>query len=82
MREIELRTGTHQFVAIVEIPPFPDRGLPEVVVWGIRTFLISVVTDGDESRSIYTEVFAYMSLTPSPGLPVSPRPMKTALAVK
>ena len=43
MREVELWTADDHFVAVVEIAPFPDRGMPEVVRWGDRVF-IQVVT--------------------------------------
>ena len=70
MRQIELRTASHDFVAVVEIPPFPDAGLPEVVIWGSRTF--SRVPDVQHlDRVVYAEVFACVALTPSPGLPVT-----------
>jgi hypothetical protein len=69
MMEIELRTDQGHFVAVVEIPPFPDSGLPEVVVWGTRTFLLARDAEPPTARVVYEEGFAVMSLTPSPGLP-------------
>jgi hypothetical protein len=69
MREIELRVSTGEFVAVVEIPPFPDQGLPEVVMWGVRTFLRTPEPKEAPGRPVYTEGFAVMSLTPSPGKP-------------
>ena len=69
MREIELRTSSHEFVAVVEILPFPDKGLPEVVVWGERTFIRT--PDVARNRPVYTEGLTVLSLTPSPGMPLS-----------
>lgn len=67
MRAIELWTGQpkHHFVAVVDIPPFPDTALPDVVVWGTRTFRMYAL--GDHGRPRYLETFAVVSLTPSPG---------------
>lgn len=42
MREIELWTQTGEFVAVVDIPPFPDHAMPKVVMWGSRVFRVSV----------------------------------------
>ncbi len=68
MRTISLYTKDEKFVANVEIAPFADDRMPEVVTWGIRCFLhdktsIATVTD-------YFECFAYAAVTPSPGLDV------------
>src|SRR5581483_10321938 len=72
MREIELWTAlgheSPQFVAIVDIPPFPDKGMPQVVIWGDRTFK-SRETQPADARWEYDEVFCVVSLTPSPGKP-------------
>lgn len=65
MLEIELQTGTGEFVAVVEILPF--QNLPGVVVWGTRAFQIA--NQHSQGREVYTEAFATMSLTPSPGKP-------------
>lgn len=62
MRKIELRTGDGHHVAFVEILPFPGKG-PEVVLWGSRVF----VPRGESGKAFY-EVFAVVSLTPSPGV--------------
>ena len=44
MREVELWTAIgHEapaFVATVDIPPFPDKGMPQVIIWGDRTFTV------------------------------------------
>lgn len=65
MRDITLWTakGLH-FVATVQIAPFPDQGMPEVVLWGARVFRARDVqpTDGPW---VYHEVFAVASLTTS-----------------
>jgi hypothetical protein len=63
MNKIELRTATDEFVAVVELPPFPPEAMPEVVLWGSRVFKLA----GGPLN--YREVFACVSLTPSPGLP-------------
>lgn len=65
MRRVELFTGDGHFVAVVEIS-LPDRGLPEVVMWGDRTF--SKKTHGGSSLPRFEEAFAVVSFTPSPGL--------------
>lgn len=62
MRQIELYTQAGEYVATVEILPYTDGGMPKVVLWGARTFM-------RESDLHYSEVFATVSLTPSPGLP-------------
>jgi hypothetical protein len=66
MRKIELFTADQQYVSTVEVPPFPDGHMPGVVIWGSRVF--TRATDGT-----YTEAFAVMSLTPSPGLDREPQ---------
>lgn len=70
MRRIELFTQGSEggFVAVVEIAPFPDRGMPDVVLWGERTFMIARGLTGSHGRQIYREAFAFVSLTPSPGI--------------
>lgn len=68
MREIELWTADGHFVAVVDVAPFPDRGMPKIVTWGTRTFrLDEQKTQGERWR--YDECFAVVSLTPSPGRP-------------
>lgn len=62
MRRIELRTGGGDFVACVEILPFPKG--PDVVAWGERLF---VPRPGE--TDVYYEAFGITSVTPSPGLP-------------
>lgn len=77
MRDIELVTGADRgFVATVEIAPFPDDKLPDVVIWGERVFKRDgSVFLGDHRRPgtaevpRYLEAFAVVSLTPSPGKP-------------
>ena len=73
MREIELWTRDGHFVAVVDIPPFPDKGMPDVVMWGDRVFHNNAghQTDGSgkSMRWVYNEVFSCVSLTPSPGRP-------------
>ena len=68
MRRIELQVDSGEFVAIVEIPLFNDDQLPQVVMWGIRTFALWLCR-GPSGLPEYRERFAVMSLTPSPGLP-------------
>jgi hypothetical protein len=67
MREIELWTRDGNFVAVVDIPPFPDTGMPEVVMWGDRTFHNNAGHQTESKRWVYNEVFLVVSLTPSPG---------------
>lgn len=85
MREVELWTADGHFVAVVDIPPFPDRGMPKVVMWGSRVFALALSnppypqeselrTDGMwaiAGRWPYREAFAVYSLTPSPGRPMA-----------
>lgn len=61
MHRIELQTSGGDFVAFVEIAPFPPGREPDVVTWGIRTF-------AKRTRDLYVEAFAVVSVTPSPGL--------------
>jgi len=72
MREVELWTAIgHEapaFVATVDIPPFPDKGMPQVIIWGDRTFTVRETQPAD-ARWGYREVFCVVSLTPSPGKP-------------
>ena len=78
-REIELRASAGQredFVAVVEIIPFPDGRMPDVVPWGTRTFIQpspdkhpSTPRKSNEGRWVYVEAFVVWSLTASPGLP-------------
>lgn len=71
MRQVELWTGSNGgvrgFVAVVEILPFPDERLPDVIVWGERTFKNYAI--GMHGRPRYVEAFAVVSLTESPGRP-------------
>lgn len=76
MRTVELQTRDGKFVACVEITPFPDPGMPEIVAWGDRIFLRSdyrndgeVVTMPGGKPWPYREVVAHISFTKSPGLP-------------
>jgi hypothetical protein len=71
MKRIQLMTSgngaAQAFVAQVEVPPFDDKAMPDVVMWGSRAFVIHQL---DASGLwIYREAFAFVSLTPSPGLP-------------
>lgn len=71
MKVVRLVVSTGGFVADVEIAPFLDRAMPDVVMWGDRVF----VRQGAPGRKtdghwVYSEAFAVVSLTPSPGLPV------------
>lgn len=73
MREVELKTRDGDFVAVVEIAPFPDAGMPEVVMWGDRVFISELATrhqlpDDSPARWAYREGCAVVSFTPSPGL--------------
>jgi len=54
-------------VAWVEIPPLPNSQLPNVVLWGTRTFVRD--NYAPDAIPVYREAFAVASLTPSPGLP-------------
>ena len=51
MREVELWTAIgHEapaFVATVDIPPFPDKGMPQVIIWGDRTFTVRETQPAD-----------------------------------
>lgn len=69
MRQITLRTKGGGFVAVVEIAPFPDDGLPDIVAWGERVFMRSIWGKDEMGRPVYEEAFAHVSFTPSPGLP-------------
>jgi hypothetical protein len=71
LRQIELLTEDGGYVATVEVLPFPDRGMPRVVMWGVRTFVraSSAPLPRAEKPWPYIECFAAASLTPSPGLP-------------
>lgn len=72
MRIINLQ-GDRGIVAAVEIPPFPDHAMPKVVLWGSRAFTDSGRCDV-LGRRCYAEVFAVVSLTPSPGLAHDTKP--------
>lgn len=67
MKRVELRTDSGDFVAMVDVPPFPSRYDPCVVIWGDRVFVLD-----DEISGAYIEAFAVTSLTPSPGFPKPP----------
>lgn len=69
MRKVQLITKAGGFVAFVEIVPFPDAGMPDVVAWGDRLFARFAPHPDDARVWTYTEVFAVVSFTPSPGLP-------------
>jgi len=69
VRDVELQAGDGRFVAIVEIAPFPDAGLPRVVAWGARVFVRPERPSLAERMPIYVEAFAVVSFTPSPGKP-------------
>jgi hypothetical protein len=83
MRKIELITANGGYVATVEIPPFPDQSLPQVVMWGDRCFTKSgthyVDPKQPEKPWSYFECFAVASITPSPGVarwrPIPPPPV-------
>lgn len=72
--DIELQSDHGDFVAVVEILPFPR--LPAVVVWGVRTFTLHTAGErpAEGALPVYREAFAFVSLTPSPG---KPRPSDT-----
>lgn len=81
MRKIELwtegrtplnPTTVSEYVATVDIAPFPDAGMPTVVIWGTRFFHLAsgnAQSTNDGSPWKYQECFCTASLTPSPGLP-------------
>ena len=77
MREIELVTSAGEFVAIVDIAPFPDRGLPDVVGWGDRVFRLHGTSVRHSGMPLYREGFGVVSFTPSPGrsAPTPPPPV-------
>lgn len=66
-RVIELVTSDQHHVAWVEIAPFPTlQQSPAVVLWGSRVFeRLGLKPEGVWA---YREVFAVVSLTPSPGI--------------
>lgn len=71
MRKIELWTADGEFVALVEIPSFPDHNMPKVVTWGVRVFVCNQMypdTLHPEMPWMYNECFSVVSVTPSPGL--------------
>lgn len=73
MREVELRTRDDEFVAVVDILPYLDHGMPDVIAWGSRLFYSRtlkgfVVTP--PHRWVYLEAFAVTSFTTSPGRPL------------
>lgn len=59
MEPIQLLTSDGHYVAWVEIIRFQVK--PDVVIWGDRVFRRG-------PSDAYAEVFAVVSLTPSPGL--------------
>lgn len=76
MRVVRLVTGKDWgFVARVEIVPFPDDGMPGVIMWGDRMFTCADFTGAEAQRRqagaewTYVEAFAFVSVTPSPGMP-------------
>jgi hypothetical protein len=73
LKRVELLTRDLCHVAIVELAPFLDARMPDVVVWGARIFQRQVRPDADDESGRnawrYVEAFAVVSLTPSPGLP-------------
>lgn len=75
MRQVELYTDDGRFVAVVEIVPFPDRGMPKVIMWGDRVFVRALQDppsqdfDPLRDRWPFREAFSVVSFTPSPGLP-------------
>ena len=67
MLTVRLLTSNLEFVADVELPPFIDRGMPEVVMWMERCFLRhGRYTEGPW---FYIEAFWMVSPTSPPGLP-------------
>ena len=64
-------------MAVVDVLPFPDSGMPLVVTWGIRTFVTNPSFQTEGVRWVYKECFAVASLTASPGrtaVPPEPPP--------
>lgn len=82
MREITLFTegSRGEFVAVVEILPFPDLGLPRVVLWGSRCFVLTTACDAQD-RPIFGETLAAISFTPSPGLALKEPEIRSASPV-
>lgn len=82
MRKIELWTVGGEYVATVEIPPFPDHAMPKVVTWGVRCFVNNKPypdTLRPEKPWAFNECFAVASVTESPGVerwePPAPPPV-------
>lgn len=61
MRAIRLECTDGDYVATVQIPPFHDDKMPQVVMWGDRCFARA-------SIHVYRETFCVASVTASPGL--------------
>src|SRR6266550_8201835 len=55
-----------KYVATIEVVPFPLDRMPDVIMWGNRVFK-------KKYESVYVEVFAMATVTPSPGLDRAPR---------
>ena len=72
MRRVELFVGSGEYVATVEIAPFPDKGMPRIIVWGERFFALR--NPCYDRPWAYEEVFTVVSFTPSPGLERQPPP--------
>jgi len=74
MRQVELQTEDGEFVAVVEIPSFSDKGMPDIILWETRVFQHATKSSANasispEGRWIYLECSIAFSFTPSPGLP-------------
>ncbi len=67
MREIELQIANGEFVAFVDIPPYPNMGLPPIVVWGDRVFAKHETVDAAHGHPVYREIWMVVSFTASPG---------------
>ena len=57
MIKVALETQSNALVARAVIPDFTE--LPEVVIWGARTFKLRVKPTSEDTFAVYTEVFAY-----------------------
>ena len=78
MLVVRLLTSDLEDVADVELPPYTDHGMPEMVMWMERCFLRhGKFSDG---ASFYIEGFWVASNTPPPGIErIEPEPTRPDL---
>ena len=58
MKKIELQTDNGDFVTFVHIPDFTDCSMPNIIIWGLRHFVVTLQTP-----PIYIERFAVTAFT-------------------